>query len=137
MAQAATDPDIVKGVITRKTDEMIVLDVPDTSYQLHLVVKSPIKAEVDQRVEGRIYARAKRVDPIRSGGRYVEPVIGRPRRLQGRVLGADDAAGALLVDCGVPVIAILTTDQKTTDFPAGQMVTFDVERGATLEPVHR
>src|SRR5690606_12854034 len=89
---------------------------------------------VGRRVAGRIYARAKRVDIVRVGGRYIEPVYGRPRRLQGRVVAIDAEANAIAVHCACPIICTLTAPgQSAEQFTLGQLVSFDVERGARFE----
>ena len=43
-------------------------------------------------------AEAKRIDVVTTGGRYVEPVYGRPRRVQGTVIAIED--GAVVVNAG-------------------------------------
>ena len=131
MKTQAADPTLAEGTLLEVGDGRIVLGVPETSYKLHLMVDEAVSAAVGSRVFGRIYARAKRVDVVRSGGRYIEPVIGRPRRVQGRTVAAD-AKGRLIVSCGVPFICELTANQSVNDFGAGQLVSFDVERGASF-----
>jgi len=141
MAAAPTIPaDVVEGRIEPLDAESITLVVPGTSYRLYLVAPEPQKliaqaGGAGARVHGRIFARAKRVDRVAAGGRYVEPVFGRPRRLQGRVLAADAGSQSLLVRCGPPVLAQLTMGQTVDQFPVGSLVSFDVERGARFEPV--
>jgi len=136
MNQAAeTALPTVTGYIEDKADDRLVLDVPDTDYRLHLVLPRPIEGEIGDKVTGSIHAKAKRVDPIRSGGRFIEPGYGRPRRIQGRIVGGEPAANRLYVHAGgAPVIATLMPSQQATDFAIGQMVLFDVERGATFHP---
>ena len=86
---------------------------------------------------GTITARARRVDTVPSGGKYVEPVIGRPRRVQGRVIGHASGSGGdrLIVDAGVPMHFTLTDGrQHPKDFAVGDMVSFDVLDGACFTP---
>lgn len=113
---------------------MIQLAIPGTSYQLHLVEASPVQPDGFKQVRGRIVGRAKRVDVVRTGGRFVEPVYGRPRRVQGRITHRDLNHNRLTVFCGVPMVFDLLPSQKVTDFADGQMVGFDVERGTCFEP---
>jgi hypothetical protein len=134
----ATTPALptVTGRVREKRPEKLVLDIPGTDYQLYLVPTGPHEPAEGEKVTGRIYAHAKRVDPIKSGGRFIEPAYGRPRRAQGTIVGGDPAANQLYVHCGgAPVIATLMPSQKASDFAIGQMVLFDVERGATFEMV--
>ncbi len=105
----------------------------NTSYVLHLLPTAAVNAEPGDKVFGTIQARARRVDDIPSGGRYVEPVIGRPRQVQGRVVGHGE--GTIIVDAGVPMHCTLTDDrQHAQDFKVGDMVTFSVLDGASFTP---
>ena len=123
----------VTGRLAEQRDAQIVLRVPETSYRLHLVVDQPVRAEPGERISGTIRCSAKRVDVVPSGGRFIEPVYGRPRRIQGRVIGGDVNRNTLHIQCGAPVIAQLMSSQQASDFKIGQLVCFDVERGATFE----
>lgn len=131
----ATDPTTVQGVLLEQREGMIVLSLPGTDYQLHLRVDRPVAAQPNQRVAGRITARAKRVDVVQTGGRYIEPVYGRPRRLQGVVVAAEAGKNQIVVHCGCPFICELTAGQKALDFPLGALVSFDIERGATFAAI--
>ena len=121
------------GILLESSDQSITLGIPGTDYRLSLVVKSKPADAVGARVAGQIHAKARRVDIIRSGGRFIEPVYGRPRRLQGRITHIDPAHNALTVYAGAPFTCELTLDQKSTSFEVGQLVSFDVERGAWIE----
>jgi len=62
----------------------------------------------------------------------VEPVAGRPRRVQGMVVGID--GDRVVVDAGMPIHCRPTdARQKAADFQPGDFVSFDVHRGATFE----
>lgn len=125
----------VTGRLRELSEDKLVLDIPHTDYRLHLVPAGTIEVELGDKLTGRIYCQVKRVDPIRSGGRFIEPNFGRPRRGQGRIVGGDPQTNRLYVHCGAgPVIATLMASQQASDFAIGQMVLFDVERGAVFEP---
>lgn len=137
MSEATSTGSIVTGAIKEKSAEALVLKLLDGDYQLHLVIKPEAAAklpEVGKRVSGQVYARARRVDVVTTGGRFIEPVMGRPRRVQGRVIGIDIAANTLTVRAACPMVCLLTANQKADSFAEGMMVSFDVERGATFEP---
>ena len=123
------------GTVLDQNDEQIVLHIPGTDYRLHLVPGQPLNAQVGQRITGVISGRARRVDIVPSGGRYIEPGFGRPRRVQGRIIGGDVAANTIHVHAGVPIIATLMPSQKAGDFAIGQLASFDLERGATFQQV--
>lgn len=121
------------------------LSFANTSYVLHLLPVGPVKAKPGEKVLGTIRARARRVDVVPSGGKYVEPVIGRPRRVQGRVVGrlagngagagVGDGQGTIIVDAGVPMHCTLTdARQHAEDFAVGDLVSFDVLDGASFTP---
>lgn len=138
MSQTLADPAVVPGIAAGRLEQIsgdvIVFGVPDTDYRLHLVASAAVSAQVGERITGRIRARARRVDVVPSGGRYVEPVFGRPRRIQGRLIGGDVAANTITVDAAVPITVALMPAQQAADFCIGQLVSFDIERGATFTP---
>ena len=122
----------VTGELVEIGTDTIVLGLRGTDYRLHLVVDGPVTAPLNKPLTGRITARARRVDIVGRGGRYIEPVYGRPRRLQGTVVGADAGANTLAVRCGggSTFICSLLPDQSASDFQAGTLVALDVESGA-------
>lgn len=137
MAHAAVTAEHFTARVESRDGEMAVLRTPGTDYRLHLVVAPSVDTPVGERVTGLVKARAKRVDVVPSGGRYIEPVFGRPRRVQGTVVGGDASANTLHVHCGACLMIAELTDprQKPADFRLHQLVSFDVERGARFEAV--
>jgi len=124
----------VEGRVVSQSAGEVVLAIPGTDYRLHLAVEGDATPNDRGEVRGTIVAEAKRVDVVGSGGRFVEPVIGRPRRVQGRIVGADAARGSIVVQAGFgPMVCTLTDPRQSLgDFSMGQLVGFDVMRGATL-----
>jgi hypothetical protein len=133
MSEAATAGPIATGVLAEKSPEKLVLAVPGTDYRIQLVPAGQVEAGLNERISGTIRANARRVDVISAGGRYIEPVFGRPRRVQGRVIGGDIKSNTLVVLASVPVTVKLMDHQQAGDFAVGQMVSFDVEPGASFE----
>ena len=138
------DPQTARGVLADRFPEtatkpaMVVLTFYNTQYELHLLpvgeIATPDSVKHGKRVEGRIRADAKRVDIVTSGGRYVEPVHGRPRRVQGSIVATDNTKNTITVNAGVPIECRLTDRRQTaSQFEPGQFVSFDVMRGATFE----
>jgi hypothetical protein len=134
MSAPATAGPVLQGVLLESKPDMAVIGLPGTDYRLHLALASPLSAPLNKPIRGTIYARAKRVDKVPSGGRFVEPVYGRPRRLQGRVIATDTGHNTITVNAGAPFVCELTMDQKADGFAEGDLVSFDVERGARFEP---
>lgn len=122
------------GLLLHHRPETIVLGLPGTDYQLHLQLNIPTGIDEGKSITGQIQARARRVDIVQTGGRYIEPVYGRPRSLQGRISAIDPIANTITVDCSCPFICQLVANQKATAFSQGMLVRFDIERGATFQP---
>lgn len=136
LARAVVD-DVVAATATRPG--FVVLTIHNSDYHLHLAPAgaqglAAFGARKGQRVIGRIRLSARRIDSCATGGRYLDPVIGPPRRVQGKVLS--NTAGVLLVHAGVPVLCKPTAPgQKAEQFAIGEMVTFDAMPGASFELV--
>ena len=129
------DPATARGVLESIHPGHIVVSFPNTSYQMHLATGLPVRAEIGKRILGAIRVDARRVDLVDTGGKYVEPVYGRPRRVQGRVLATNDSSRLLLVDAGMPIhLHLLDTRQRPGDFAPGDLVSCDVRDGATFTP---
>jgi hypothetical protein len=132
-------PHLARGVLERAVAQTatrpayVVISVPDTSYQIHLLPTAPVTSPVGKRIVGTIELSARRIDSVETGGRYLEPVMGRPRRVQGTVIAA--GSDTVTVDAGVPVICRLTdARQSPGQFKPGDLVSFDALEGATFTP---
>jgi hypothetical protein len=131
------DPSLARGTLTEVVSPsatkpgFLKITFPNTSYELHLVSGATPRTAVGKKILGVIRVKARRIDTVQTGGRYVEPVFGRPRRVQGTVLSVGDS---VLVNAGVP-IHLTPTDprQKAGDFLPGQFISCDVMDGATFE----
>ncbi|MEM9066224.1 MAG: hypothetical protein AAGB51_12120 [Planctomycetota bacterium] len=123
---------------TATKPETVVLTFPNTDYRLELIPTEPMDLDefpVGKRIEGTIQAQARRIDVCNTGGRYVEPVYGRPRRVQGSIISVDAGAGTITVGAGVPINCTLTAPgQKPADFKKADFVTFATLPGATFTP---
>lgn len=129
------DPKIARGVLVIAGPSVVKVAFPNTNYELHLVPQGAITTQPGKRILGAISAQARRIDVVQTGGRYVEPVIGRPRRVQGSVIAVLPESNTIVVDAGMP-IHITPTDprQKAADFQPGQFVAFDVLEGTSFTP---
>lgn len=124
----------------------IVLALPGSNYQLHLRPTCAIESlapRLNKPISGTITVQARRVDIARTGGRFIEPLVGRPRRVQGTVLARDtsantltlSAAGASAVDGpDLPVVLKITDPrQRAEHFELGLLVGCDVLDGGTID----
>lgn len=129
-----TTPPVISGVIDSVGDGWVQVKLPSTDYRLRLVPAQGLSVAVGDKIDGTIHAQALRMDVIPAGGRYVEPVQGRPRRVQGRVIGGSASANEVYVKAGPGLVITPMAPQRASDFAIGQMVSFDVRDGSTLEP---
>lgn len=130
--------DIARGVVEALSDGKIVLSVPGTSYQIHLVPTVPssqITTPVGKRIKGTIHAKALRMFSAQGGGRFMEPVWGEPRIVAGTVLAVDKPNRRVLVDVAVPILMTLDDRQPVEDFQVGQLVNCYVQSGTLFTPV--
>ncbi|MFN0011084.1 MAG: hypothetical protein ACKVS8_05495 [Phycisphaerales bacterium] len=142
----ATLAEIVPATATKHAH--IVLTLTGSSYALHLrttpAAADSLAARLGKKVSGIITVQARRVDVAGTGGRFIEPLVGRPRRVQGTVLARDtaantltlNAAGAAAVDGpSLPILLKLTDARQRADqFAVGVMVGCDVLDGGTFDP---
>jgi len=131
MTTTTNNPNLATGVATNLTDGAFTLAIIGTEYRIHLVCTAPLTD--GKRTEGVITAQAKRIDKIKGGGAFLEPIEGRPRRAQGRVRATDKNAQTITVNTGAAPIVFKTNGaQRAEEFEIGEMVTLGVEPGATF-----
>lgn len=130
------NPDHARGVLVESSAERITFAVPGTDYQLHLQVYQQPATPLGKRIIGTIRAQARRVDTVDTGGRYVEPVYGRPRRVQGEIVAVHAGDNSITVHAGVPIVCkLMDARQRADQFKVGDFVSFDVLPGASFTPV--
>lgn len=127
--------DLCRAMLESATDGLVVLTVPGTDYQLHLVPVGRVATEPGKRVRGRIRGQALRLHVAQAGGKFIEPVYGHPRIVQGTVMAHGSDGASVLVDMVVPAWLSLEGDQRAADFPIGTMVNMYVASGMTFEEV--
>lgn len=121
------------GPVTAGKPEFIVLGFANTNYRMRLTPTAPIATQVGKRITGTIHAKAKRIDVVGTGGRFVDPVFGEPRRVQGRVITVQGPE--VLVHAGMPIGATPTDPRQSAgEFRVGQFVSFDIEPGVSFTP---
>lgn len=131
-----------RAKLLEKDAEKVVLTFPagatgqiqKPTHQMHLLTNTPVRTEPGKRILGTIRVEARRIDVCGTGGSFVEPVYGRPRRVQGTIIDIDSSNGCVVVDAGMPIVAKLDPLQRTSDFKLGDHVTFAVKPGATFYP---
>jgi hypothetical protein len=133
-----TEPDVSRVVLESKSDELLVVSIPGTSYRLHLKPTVPAQAiamSEGKRMRGVVRGKAQRMHAATAGGRFIEPVDGHPRIVQGTVLSIDPTNNRVLVEMVIPAWLDVAPGQKASEFAAGQLVNMYVESGMTFTPV--
>ena len=115
--------------------DKIILAIPATDYQMHLVCNGKTAAHIGKRIQGVIHVKALRMHKASAGGSFIEPIYGHPRVVQGRVVAIDLAQNRLLCEVVVPMWVEPFDGQSAADFNAGDMVNFYAQSGATFTPV--
>ncbi len=124
-----------RGVLAETSTERVTISFPGTDYRLHLAVYQPPNTAVGKRILGSIRTQARRVDVVHTGGRYIEPLEGTPRRIQGEIIAADTGDNTLTINAGIPIICKLTDPrQRANQFKPGDLVAFDALPGASFTP---
>lgn len=124
-----------RGILTAEHTGAIDFAVIGTDYLLRLAVSTPLPpAEIGKRIVGTIRAQARRIDVVTTGGRFVEPVYGKPRRVQGQIIALDPNTDTLVVlaHTDLPFVCKTNGMQHAGDFKVGQLVSFDVAPGASF-----
>jgi len=126
------NPNHVTGVLRETHEQTIVLGIPETSYELLLGVYKPVSTALGKRITGTIRAQAQRIDTVGTGGRFIEPVSGRPRRVQGAVVAIDASERTVTINAGVPVVCKTDVRQNPSDFSIGDFVACSVQPGSSF-----
>ncbi len=129
-------PAVARVYLDHVDEAKVVVNLPKTNYRLHLHPVAPVRATPGQRIKGVIRLHAWKVDFLSAGGSYIEPVVGRPRRVHGRVLGPGGEGNAVILEVAeTPVLADLPERWPADTVPAGSRVWVEAYRDATFEAV--
>lgn len=130
-----SDPSIARLYFQGQRGEHVSLNIPGTRYELHLKPTAQVTPSPQGRVRGTVRCPVWKVDFVSAGGAYIEPLVGRPRRVQGTVIGKIEATNSLIVDVlGQPIVGDLPDRWNAADIAVGTRVGLDVYEGATFEP---
>jgi len=118
--------------------ERFVAGVPGSSYELHLVPTAPVRISVGRRTKGMIRLSVWKVDFVSAGGEYIEPIIGRPRRVQGKALGVGPGDNSIIIEVlGTPFVAELPERWQAAEITPGTRIGVEVYPGATFDPLQQ
>lgn len=126
---------IARVYLLESTPEKVVVQIPSTNYQLHLHCPAEPEVSPQGRTRGVIRCRVWKVDLVSPGGAFIEPIYGRPRRVQGRVTEHVAGENALVVSVhGCPIVGHLSERWAASEIPIGTLVGLDCYEGASFEP---
>lgn len=132
---AVTRPESLSSLrVAEVGPELVVLEVPGTEYRLHLATDSSLSGGVGRRVTGEIHAKALRMHRSDTGGRFIEPIYGQPRIVQGEVVAIDAPQRRILMDMAVPVWVTVLPAQDLAAVSIGDLWNCYVESGTRFEP---
>jgi len=117
--------------------EMVELLIPSSDYRLLLRLDGDpaLLPDAGKRLRGVIRGTALRMHRAVAGGRFIEPVYGHPRIVQGTVMAIDPRRNRMLADVVVPMWLELQADQPVGAFATGDLVNFYVETGLAFTPM--
>lgn len=119
------------------TGDRITVRVPGTEYFLDLYLPDGMAppAAVGRRIRGVIQGKALRMHAHAGGGLFIEPLVGEPRIVSGRVRGIDRAAGVILLDVGVPMQLACLPGQDLRNLEVGGMASCHVKSRMLFTPI--
>ncbi len=126
---------MTRAVLQDMDGDKIILAIPATDYQLHLVCNAKTEVRIGKRIQGVINVKALRMHKASAGGSFIEPIYGHPRIVQGRVSAIDLERNRVLCQVVVPMWVEPFDGQSAADLNTGDMVNFYVQSGATFTPV--
>lgn len=138
------DPELARGRLEEVVDATatkpgyLVLSFANTGYRLHASAygQAPewLGERVGKGVVGTLRADARRIDVVGSGGRFVDPLMGRPRKLHGRVIAVNPSGNTVTISCPMAVVVKPTAPgQKAGDFEVGQLIACGIKPGLSFE----
>lgn len=137
-APAPSAQPVVRAVLAESSAEHVVLSLPESDYRVRFETKGEPSTPAGKRISGTIRAQAQRIDVVATGGRFIDPVYGRPRRIQGTIISVDAAADTVTI-CphdAMPVVCRTNEAQRAAQFKPGQFVACDLAPGATFTPAN-
>lgn len=129
-----SDNAIATVVYESSTDDKIILGLRGAKYQLHLKPLSQVTAHHHTRIKGIIRADVWKVDFVSKGGAYIEPIYGKPRRIQGTTLAHLEDENSIIIDVwDTPIVAELPERWQARDIQPGTKVAVDIQGIPTFQ----
>jgi hypothetical protein len=108
---------LARGKVVEANDARVVFTPLETNYRLHLQTNQRYAGPLNQIIEARIRAKARKVYTVPSGGGFISPIFGSPRTIQGRALLVEDRQ--IVLRAGFPIAVDLPQNDDAVDLDAG------------------
>src|SRR6185503_18829717 len=122
MATASDFP--ARGKVVSVHDNAVVFAPSNTNYQLRLERQGggPDAPAVQMNVvlDAILRVTARKIWTVPSGGNFIDPIYGPPRKVQGRIRYLDEEQ--MVVQAGAPVLVKLPQDPEAFDLVRGPLV---------------
>jgi hypothetical protein len=125
-----------RGKVIAIEARIVVFTPENTNYELRLEADGPLDgAQVGVITTGIIRVAARKLWTVPSGGNFIEPIFGPPRKIQGRIRYLDD--DQMVVQAGTPIVVALPADPSAYDLvrgplSVGSLVNVSIFPGATF-----
>ena len=121
-------------MIREVDDQRLVLAPSGNSYEIALHPVGVVSMKSGQRINGRIEAEALKIHPADGGGIFIEPLVGEPRVVAGRVVSVDADAGRVVLESVLPITLAIPAESDLLHCGVGRFVNCYVRSGATFTP---
>jgi hypothetical protein len=137
MTAPQAHPAHTRALLHAASPDSVTLALPGTDYLLTLAVYQQPGTPIGKRIVGTIHAKARRIDLVNSGGRYLEPVQGTPRRIQGPIIDVDTGRDTITIHAAAPIVCRLADPHQRADqFTPGDFVACDLLPGTSFTPAN-
>ena len=130
-----------RGKVMRAEGRTLVFQPANTNYELRLESETTTDGvPTGTTLDATVRTKARKIWTVPSGGNFIDPIYGPPRKVQGRIKYLDD--NQMIVQAGVPVLVSLPSDPEAFDLVRGPLtigglVNVSVLPGATIEILKR
>ena len=114
---ASANDFVAVGRVVSVEDNAVVFHPLNSNYEWKLATASRYDGPVNERIECRLYVRARKLYTVPSGGNFVQPIFGPPRIIQGRIKHLEE--GTMVVHGGAPFVVELPEDEAAYDMGRG------------------
>lgn len=107
-----------RGKIIAMQESAVVFSPANTNYELRLDARRSLGGlKIGVTIDALIRVSARKIWTVPSGGNFIEPIFGPPRKIQGRVRYLDE--DQMVLHCGVPILVSLPADPSAFDLVRG------------------